>query len=693
MTTLPSTVSERVALPAGVSARGGEGSAGLTAGDILSILRRRMVLIAVLFTLFSAMVVGGFVVWWVYFPSYQATAFIECVTNVPEAQLEVAPERLRDDEFERFVATQAARIVHPAILREALALKEVQETDYYKSIPTGEHLTELTDDLVAAPQRGTNFLKVSIACRKLTDPKIIVNSVVDRWYNKVTEDAAQAYAPQLTRARDDLDALDKQIEQKRSRLQSIAEGLPAGANLEGALNITAQEVLQYGEQSSMLQLERDLLEQYKEVYDDPTTAPVTQEDRRAVEASPEIAQLTQQLLLLQQQREADAPTFGEEHPEMRALDGRIAATRAELDRFRTQRLNERRAEIRELTNTAYQSTSYALHLAMNRLSKAEGALIDQDRMLFDYENLKAEIDQDLEYRQELFTYAEQLERVIYSRTAMKVNIAQHAIDPLERSEPSLLMLPLGVFFAMLLAIGLAVAMELLDTSVRTSQDVVRYLDVALLGAVPHVDDEEIAIDQPESAVRDAPRSMMAEAFRQIRTNLQFSAPAAQQRSVLISSPHPEDGKTTVACNLAMAVAQAGRRVLLVDANFRRPAVAKVFGLAPGRGLSNVLVGDSAMADCVQPSGQDHLDILATGPIPPNPAELLGSEQFRAFLDDATARYDQVLIDAPPILLASDPLVIATAMDGVILVVRAKENSRGAARRAVGERPAVRCWGR
>ncbi|HNQ23060.1 MAG TPA: polysaccharide biosynthesis tyrosine autokinase [Phycisphaerae bacterium] len=688
MTTLPApaTVSERLALPAGLPGRGAEGGAPITAGDLLGILRRKLVRIVVLATLFCALVVGGFVVWWVYFPLYRATALIECITNVPEAELTVTPERLRLDEHERFVATQAVLLKSPTVLLDALAVREVQETDWYKSVPVGEHLLELTDDLGASPVRGTNFLQVSIECRKKTDPKTIVNNVVNRWLAKVTEDAARAYARQLAGAREDLANLERQIEDKRNRLRGMAERLPAGA-AQGVANVTTQQVLQYGEQVGMLNLELSLLEQYRAIYRDETIA-VTAEDRQAVEQDAEVSLLVQRLFILRQQQEADRETFGPEHQEARQLEAQINAAEAELDRKRTQKLNERRAEAREAAETAYESSKYALFLARENLAKAEGALQDQDRLLFDYANLTAEIEQDLEYRVKLRDYVEELNRVVNLRTALKLNVSQYAIDPLERSSPSLLWLPIGFFFALLLAVGSAVAAELLDTSVRTTQDIVRHLEVPLLGAVPHTDDEEVGIEQVETALQVAPRSMVAEAFRRIRANLQFSAPAAQQRSILVSSPHPADGKTTVACNLALAVAQGGRRVLLVDANFRRPGLKRVFPMVGARGLSNILVGESGLADCVAKSGFAQLDLLGTGPTPPNPAELLGSEAFRAFLDDATTRYDQVFIDSPPVLLASDPVVVATAVDGAILVVRARENSRGAARRACGLLTAV-----
>ena len=264
---------------------------------------------------------------------------------------------------------------------------------------------------------------------------------------------------------------------------------------------------------------------------------------------------------------------------------------------------------------------------------------------------------------------------------MKINIAQPAIAALEPISPSIWLLPMAVFLALAASLGIGLGVEWMDKSLRTPQDVSRYMAIPLLGVVPDTDDEEVEIERVETAIVDSPRSMVADAFRRIRTNLQFSAPAERQRSLLVTSARSEDGKTTVACNLAIAVAQGGRRVLLIDANFHRPGLQELFKNVTAEGLSNILIGGAQLSDCVVKTGHGGLDVLGAGRIPPNPAELLVGGGWAALLQQATSAYDQVIIDAAPVLLASDALVLASTVDGVILVVRARANSRGVARRA------------
>ncbi len=681
MTTFPTTVQEQIALPPGAH-YGDERAGALSAADIYVMLRRRLVLVIFLFILFAGLAVGGFAAWWFYFPGYRSECLIECISNIPETELSTDQERLRQEEHERFVLTQALLLKSPAILGEALKRTVVRETGWYGSVREGEHLLELIEDIEAAPVRGTNFLRVSMEYFNKQDPRVIVDAVVNQWYETVRRESATDFASKpLAAANEEKQDLERRVAESRERLQTIARRLAPGVRLDAGSSMAAAQMRQYAEQVATLKLELSQLEQYQLIYNSAQGVAVTAEDRTLVEQDPQVAELTRTLSVLEQQRMADARKYGEKHAETKRLDAQMAAVEQKLTDVRTEKLSEVQDNMREATNTAVDATRHALLLVQENLARVENELLDQDAQLFEYTTLALEIQRDEEYLLELDNYIKGLGRVMRQQSAVNVNIAQPATRPLERSSPSLLFLPIGVFLAVVLAMGIGLVTELMDKSVRTSQDIVRYLDVAMLGAIPHIDDEEVAIERVETAVRDAPRSMIVEAFRRIRTNLQFSAPAERQRTVLITSPRPDDGKTSVACNLAMAIAQGGKHVLLVDANFRRPGLQKVFDQLKGPGLSNLLVGEGTLTSYVMQTDVAALDVLGSGPVPPNPAELLGGEHARAFLQEAASKYDQVILDTAPILLASDALVLATAVDGVVLVVRAKRNSRGIARRA------------
>lgn len=165
------------------------------------------------------------------------------------------------------------------------------------------------------------------------------------------------------------------------------------------------------------------------------------------------------------------------------------------------------------------------------------------------------------------------------------------------------------------------------------------------------------------------RSPIAEQYRTIRTNLQFASVDHPLQTILITSSSPAEGKSITAANLAVVYAQQGKRVLLIDADLRKPTVHYTFRLNNIRGLSNILVGESTLEDMVEDSSIDHLDVLTCGPIPPNPSELLGSKRMDSLIEHAKTIYDIIIFDTPPILAVTDAQILANYVDGTLLIIR------------------------
>jgi capsular exopolysaccharide synthesis family protein len=260
-------------------------------------------------------------------------------------------------------------------------------------------------------------------------------------------------------------------------------------------------------------------------------------------------------------------------------------------------------------------------------------------------------------------------------------LRRNAYTPDEPSMPKWsINVPAGVLLGLVIGFGLAFLLEFVDTSIKGPGDVARRVDLPLLGMVPHHNDLEEEIDDLRLAFASHPNSLMSEAFRQVRTCLLFSGPASQRRTLLVTSPLPEDGRTTVAMNLAASVARGGRKVLVIDSNFRQPAILKLFRQCPEAGLSSALVGQAEWRELVM-EVEPNLSIMASGPLPPNPAELLGSEQMTNIMADMLGEYDQIIFDGAPCLLMTDAPALSTLVDGVIMVVRAGANTYGIVQRA------------
>lgn len=224
-----------------------------------------------------------------------------------------------------------------------------------------------------------------------------------------------------------------------------------------------------------------------------------------------------------------------------------------------------------------------------------------------------------------------------------------------------------------LAAGLVVALlrSLLDQRVRTAADVQAAVSVPLLGQIPLDPD---TVDRP-LAVSSAPQSARAEAYRSLRTNVRFLFENGKGVFVVTSSG-PGEGKSTTAANLALAFADAGHRVALIDADLRLPRVAEYFGIEGGIGLSDVLAGRVRLNDVVQRWGRSSLFLLPAGTVPPNPAELLGSPAMQHLVDATSAAFDVVVIDAPPLLLVTDAAVIARVTTGALLIAAAGATQAG-----------------
>lgn len=179
----------------------------------------------------------------------------------------------------------------------------------------------------------------------------------------------------------------------------------------------------------------------------------------------------------------------------------------------------------------------------------------------------------------------------------------------------------------------------------------------------------------------SPKSPVSEQYRTVRTNIQFSAVDKEMRSILVTSSGPGEGKSTTVSNLAVVFANQGKRVLLVDADLRKPTAHYTFDVSNMNGLTNVLTKSSSLEDAVSQTKEPNLYVLASGPIPPNPAELLGSKAMDEFIQDAYKVYDVILFDTPPILAVADAQILSNHVDGTILVVYSGETEMEAAGKA------------
>lgn len=266
------------------------------------------------------------------------------------------------------------------------------------------------------------------------------------------------------------------------------------------------------------------------------------------------------------------------------------------------------------------------------------------------------------------------------QSPVRLSVVTPATAPTSPASPNTkLNLALGLAIGLLVGMGLAVLRNVLDTRIRGEVDIRRVTERPILGGISF--DPEAA-KNPLVSMSDVlgPRS---EAFRQLRTNLQFAHIGNESKTVLVTSSIPGEGKSTTAANLAIALAQAGQSVALIDADLRRPMVGEYFGLDRTIGLTTVLIGNAELSDVFQRWGEDNLFVMTSGQIPPNPSELLGSQQMGTLLSRLDDMFDAVVIDAPPLLPVTDSAVLAQQVGGVLVVVGMQSVNHAELERSLG----------
>ena len=251
----------------------------------------------------------------------------------------------------------------------------------------------------------------------------------------------------------------------------------------------------------------------------------------------------------------------------------------------------------------------------------------------------------------------------------------------------------SALIGLLLGLVLAFTLDRLDDSIKSPDDLRDQMDLPLLGLIPAIRADRGRRSDGASVGRlithADPRSPVAEAYRSMRTNLAFARAQQSPQAIVIASPGPSDGKSTTAANLAITFAQQGQRTLLIDADLRRAVLDKAFHAARSPGLTEVIIGEATLDEVVHDTEIPNLSFVSSGRFPPNPAELLGSSRMQTVLHESKARFDIVLLDSPPLLAVTDAAVLATMVDGVILIIRTQRTKRDAVHRALGHIRSVR----
>jgi polysaccharide biosynthesis transport protein len=648
-------------------------------------------------------------------PVYQSAAQVLVVKKRPDAAGVVGQPIPVED----YVATHQVLIKSPLIIERAIQKRSLGSI---RSIAaTGDDTTEAIIKALTVTRNKTstgnsNVLELSFRGGVAGECAAVLNAVIesykdflDETYRNMSDDTLAL----VTRARD---VLQKDLAEKEEAYRQFRKTTPLLWKGKDGTSLRQDRLVEIESKRSALVLRRAEIEGQLAAVESAQkdgkdrdvllamasefTAKAESDDSKSSSAPALHDQLLAQLI----EEQSLLQRYGAGHPDVQAVRKRIETAREFLSKPGSTYAKAAPARTAS-KNEPVPPDALELHLQylrqkLRQVKASEQLLADlfrkedeEGRKLAGYEIQEEGLRSDIARTQQLYdSLIKRLQDVGlvkdvggYDARTISPPVVGRKVAP-----NVLLVFPLACLFGLLGGLGLAYVAEAADKSFRTPEEIRRRLGLPVVGHIPYLapvggtsqlGGTDGALLDPLLYAFYKPRSSEAEAFRGVRTALYFSTHGERHQVIQITSPDGGDGKTTIVANLAISMAQSGQKIVLIDADFRKPRQHRIFGISSGIGLAGVLEGQGEVADEIRSSNIPGLSILPCGSPPPNPAELLTGPRFNELLDVLRDRYDFILIDTPPILAVTDPCVVAPRVDGVLLVIRLSSKARPHAERA------------
>jgi capsular exopolysaccharide synthesis family protein len=578
----------------------------------------------------------------------------------------------------------AERVVERLGLSDNPSFFGQEESPDWKPVPKEVAAQRLQSKLSVDPIKDTRLVLLKVRDDDPERAATLANLVADAYIEKMMEDRLGSTAAAAEWLAQQLDSTRKQLDESEHALHEFKkEHNVLSVSVENRQNLLAEEIREYNERLTNTRARRIELQARLERLKAARTNPEAVQDNAEREDS-ELDALRTALRSKTTERASLSVRYGNSHPTILELDGEIAALRESI-----------RHEVDALIQVAADDLKEveAVESGLSKVqSQAQQAGLELNLREIEYSRLSRQRESssklfDLLLQRTAETDLTRLLRTTHVRVVDRALVPKAAIAPI---------VPLnvagGAFAGLLLGFALALVLHQIDRSIQGVMDVER-LGLTILGIFPRVGETSAAVwsygrerqkrqraietDSLDKIVHTHPMSMAAESCRTVRTNLMFAAAESPKKTMVVTSANPKDGKTTVATNIAIALAQSGQRVLLVDADLRRPRIHRAFKLDNQTGLTSTLVGERTLSQVTRDVGIDKLSVVTCGPLPPNPAELLHTKQFAKLLEEAAAQYDRVIFDSPPLRAVTDAAILAPQCGGALLVVRSRCTTRDA----------------
>jgi len=541
----------------------------------------------------------------------------------------------------------------------------------------------IAERLAISPVRNSHLVEVAVTDRDPALARDLANAVADAYQQfnlearyDTTEEASRFLTKEVAR-------LEAEVSDLERRLQDISSGTEVLALSGGTADISEQALADLNRRFIEARGHLAMTEaRYAALQGEPPESLIE------VLNNPLINHLKEEYAAIEQRYSQMAERFKPDWPPLAQVQEELAQARQRME-IETHTIARQVVEVARSSYEQAKAEVAGLEQQVN-LQKTEVQRVSRDAI--DYAGLKEEIATRRDVLRDLVARQSQTETSGQLRGTTMSNI--RVVDPAEAPERpvsprKLLNLALSLFLGLVLGVSVAVLLHFVDNTIKTEHDILRYAPgIAILGHIPLFQPLRVVGPEgqpanpdvhPDLASHHDSRSGFAEAFKNLRTSLLLASPDRPPRHIVVTSCEPGDGKSTVALNLAIVLTQMGRRVLLVDADLRRPRIQRVMGTDNAVGLSSFLSGNASPEGLARASEVPLLDVVTSGPIPPNPSELLDSPRLGDFMEELTARggYHHVIFDSPPALLVADGVILATKVDATILVARAGATRREA----------------
>jgi polysaccharide biosynthesis transport protein len=624
---------------------------------------------------FSFIVAAGLLYCFTATPVYEATTGI--IIDKEEADRDSLQEVLfTDTTGAEYYQTMYKILESRSVASNVIQRLGLDKNDAFfppSDVPTTDNftrdnalITAFLGDLKIVPVLKSHYVNINYRAKNPALAAAITNAIVEAYRE-------HAFAMKLESVQNSVQWLNENLAQERKKVETAEQALLAFREKNNIVTnfssdtetITAQKLAQLNSQVVEAEAVRAEAEtRYKQA-----DAVAGNQDRLDslpdVLDNPLIQQIkTQEVGLLQRKSEL-SKKYGSQHPQMLALQAELRSLQAKKEQ-EVQRIINGLNNAWQVALAKEKALKEALAVQKTESFSLNKSAIEYTGLYCEAEGAKA-------------MYALLLKR--FKETSVTENLKIGNVRVVDKAEPplkpvkpkKLLYMLITVMIALGTSLGFAFLLEYLDDTIGQPEDIKRNVQVPFLGLVPvHEANTQGEEKQGTASALEtffAPRSQVSESYRRIRANILFSKAESEPKVILVSSAMAREGKTTTAANIAIVMAQLGSKVLLIDCDFHKPQLRRLFGISREEGMTNLLVGNKELREALFETDIPNLSVIPAGPVSPNPAEILGSNKLHALVELLRHDFDKIIIDSAPLIPVTDALVTAKAVDGVVVVVR------------------------